>query len=400
MRLVVSGHETPTLAERGVEVVERKGLGHPDTICDALAEQLSVALSRFYVDKFDFILHHNVDKVLLWGGASQPRFGAGEIIAPMELFLAGRATRSVAGIEVPIEEVTLETSRNWFRDNFHALDPQTHIKIHCLVRPGSAELVDLYQRQRRTGVWLANDTSCGVGYAPASALEKTVMAVERHINATSTKARYPALGQDVKVMAIRVADHVDLTIACALIGRYLKDLDDYLEAKRLLHQLAREAATAFWEGEITVAVNTADDPDSGNVYLTVTGTSAEAGDDGQAGRGNRANGLITPYRPMTMESVAGKNPVTHVGKLYNVAARSIAGALVESVEAVTEARCVLVSQIGQPVDQPQIVDIDLRLEAGQTVAGLRPDVERVVVAELQHLETLWRDVIAGTVPLY
>ncbi len=136
------------------------------------------------------------------------------------------------------------------------------------------------------------------------------------------------------------------------------------------------------------------------MYLTVTGTSAEAGDDGQAGRGNRANGLITPYRPMTMESVAGKNPVTHVGKLYNVAARSIAGALVESVEAVTEARCVLVSQIGQPVDQPQIVDIDLRLEAGQTVAGLRPDIEQVVVAELQHLETLWRDVIAGTVPLY
>lgn len=400
MRLVVSGHDTPTLTERGVEVVERKGLGHPDTICDALAEQLSVALSRFYIDKFDFILHHNVDKVLLWGGASRPRFGGGEIIAPIELFLAGRATRSVAGIEVPIEEMTLETSRKWFRDNFHALDSETHIKIHCLVRSGSAELVDLYQRQRRTGVWLANDTSCGVGYAPASALEKTVMTVERHINATSTKARYPELGQDVKVMGIRVADRLDLTVACALIGRYLQDLDDYLEAKRVLQELACEAATAFWDGEITVAVNTADDPGTGNVYLTVTGTSAEAGDDGQAGRGNRANGLITPYRPMTLEAVAGKNPVTHVGKLYNLAARSMAEALVESLDAVTEAHCVLVSQIGQPVNQPQIVDIDLRLEGGQTIAGLRPDVERVAEAELQRLDTLWQDVIAGTVPLY
>ena len=155
MRLVVSSYDTPTLAERGVEVVERKGLGHPDTICDALAERLSVALSRFYIDKFDFILHHNVDKVLLWGGTSRPSFGGGEIIAPMELFFAGRATRSVAGIEVPIEEITLEASRKWFRDNFHALDPETHIKIHCLLRPGSAELVDLYQRQRRTGMWLA-----------------------------------------------------------------------------------------------------------------------------------------------------------------------------------------------------------------------------------------------------
>jgi S-adenosylmethionine synthetase len=28
------------------EAVERKGLGHPDTICDALAESFSRALSR------------------------------------------------------------------------------------------------------------------------------------------------------------------------------------------------------------------------------------------------------------------------------------------------------------------------------------------------------------------
>jgi S-adenosylmethionine synthetase len=383
-----------------VEIVERKGIGHPDTICDALAEQLSVALSRFYIDKFSFILHHNVDKVLLWGGASRPRFGGGEVIMPMELFLAGRATRSVAGIEVPVEDLTMESSHDWFRENFHALDPEAHIKVHCLVRPGSAELVDLYQRQRRTGVWLANDTSCGVGSAPASALERLVIAVERHINASSTKVRYPQLGEDVKVMAIRVADRIDLTIACALIGRYLHNLDDYLEAKRLVQQLARQAASEFWDGEMTVAVNTADDPDTGNVYLTVTGTSAEAGDDGQAGRGNRANGLITPYRPMTVESVAGKNPVTHVGKLYNVAARSMARALVGSLEAVNEARCVLVSQIGQPVNQPQIVDVDLCLKAGQAVAGLRPDVDRVVEAELQRLDTLWRDVIDGAVPLY
>jgi S-adenosylmethionine synthetase len=72
-----------------------------------------------------------------------------------------------------------------------------------------------------------------------------------------------------------------------------------------------------------VVVNAADDLQAGSVYLTVTGTSAEAGDDGEAGRGNRVNGLITPYRPMTMESAAGKNPVTHVGKISNVCASLI-----------------------------------------------------------------------------
>ncbi|HSJ96111.1 MAG TPA: methionine adenosyltransferase, partial [Myxococcota bacterium] len=62
-----------------VEVVERKGLGHPDSICDALAEAFSLALSRFYREHFGRILHHNVDKVLLVGGRAEPAFGGGAV---------------------------------------------------------------------------------------------------------------------------------------------------------------------------------------------------------------------------------------------------------------------------------------------------------------------------------
>ena len=64
--------------------MKRKGLGHPDSVCDALVENLSIALSRFYLERFGVILHHNVDKGLLWGGAAQPAFGGGEIAEPME----------------------------------------------------------------------------------------------------------------------------------------------------------------------------------------------------------------------------------------------------------------------------------------------------------------------------
>jgi S-adenosylmethionine synthetase len=49
------------------EIVERKGLGHPDTICDALAETLSRNLCREHRDRFGTVLHHNVDKALLYG---------------------------------------------------------------------------------------------------------------------------------------------------------------------------------------------------------------------------------------------------------------------------------------------------------------------------------------------
>ncbi|MDH3521479.1 MAG: hypothetical protein OEM49_13570, partial [Myxococcales bacterium] len=72
MELVLSPIDAPAGAAAPVEVVERKGLGHPDTLCDALAEELSRNLSRFYLERFERILHHNVDKALLFGGASQP----------------------------------------------------------------------------------------------------------------------------------------------------------------------------------------------------------------------------------------------------------------------------------------------------------------------------------------
>ena len=34
------------------EIVECKGLGHPDTICDGIAEELSLTLSRHYLAEY------------------------------------------------------------------------------------------------------------------------------------------------------------------------------------------------------------------------------------------------------------------------------------------------------------------------------------------------------------
>ena len=144
--------------------------------------------------------------------------------------------------------------------------------------------------------------------------------------------------------------------------------------------------------EAAAAVNAADVPARGQIYLTVTGTSAEAGDDGEAGRGNRANGLITPYRPMTLESVAGKNPVTHVGKLYNVAARRAAASLVTELPDLTAAEVYLVSRIGAPIAEPSLVE--LRLEAvGEISPTLEWGARDIVAAELRSLDSLWSALI-------
>lgn len=386
--------------DQHVEIVERKGTGHPDTICDALAEELSRTLCRYYLDNFGLVLHHNVDKALLWGGISRTAFGGGEIIEPMEIFLSGRATGEYQGKQVPIHELAEQSCRNWLQANFHALDPSTHVKVHSMIRPGSADLVELYLRQQKTGIALANDTSCGVGYAPLSELELTVLEVERTLNAPEIKQAHPETGEDVKVMGVRNGDHIELTVACAFVDRYIADAADYAQKKAALTRQVEQIAQRVSTRTIRASVNAADDIDSGSLYLTVTGTSAEAGDDGEVGRGNRVNGLIAPYRPMNMEAAAGKNPVTHVGKLYNIVAQQIANTLVKQIEEIAEAYCFMVSRIGAPINEPSIVDVRLALHDGNDLEAIRTPIDDIVRHKLGSMDRIRDDLVSGALSVY
>ncbi len=389
---------TAPSGEPPVEIVEHKGVGHPDTLCDALAERLSVILSRYYLEHFGAVLHHNVDKALLWGGVSRPRFGGGDVLAPMEIYLAGRATREARGATIPVDELAVEGSRRWLAGRMHALDPARHVKIRPLIRPGSSELVEVFLAHAGTGVWLANDTSMGAGYAPLSVLERAVLAVGEALP-TMTGAS-PEIGEDVKVLGLRRGEDIQLTVACAFVDRFVPSLAAYAERRTELARRVAGIAQQVTGREVPVVVNAADDLASGRAYLTVTGTSAEGGDDGQVGRGNRVNGLITPYRPMTLEAAAGKNPVSHVGKLYNVAAHRIAAAIVDAVPLVSYAECRLVSQIGRPVDEPLVVDVAVATGEGITLSEVAPRVEEIARDAVTHIPALWREILQGSVRLF
>jgi S-adenosylmethionine synthetase len=381
--------------EPSVEIVERKGIGHPDTICDALAEQLSVALSRFYLERFGSILHHNVDKVLLRGGRATARFGGGDVLEPIEIYLAGRAISEVGGTRVPIEEIAVETTRSWLGRYLHALDPERHVRVHCLVRPGSLDLTELFARRPGAGAPLANDTSFGVGYAPLSELELLTLELEQRLNDPAFIARHPAHGEDVKIMAVRREAHVSLTVARAFIASHTPSLDEYFAGKEWLSSFVRDAAAKLCT-HADVHVNAADSIDRSSVYLTVTGTSAESGDDGEVGRGNRANGLITPCRPMSLEALCGKNSVTHVGKLYNIVASTIAQNIVESVAGTRSAECYLVSRIGSAIDDPMLAQVRVAMEGDLPTKA----IAEIVRTHLGELPGLWRRIVAGFERLY
>lgn len=371
-----------------VQVAERKGLGHPDTLCDAVAEAAGRALHRAYVARFGRPLHYNVDKALLIGGEARPAFGGGEVLRPFEIVLAGRVTRGIGGVELPVEEIAEAAALGWLRSHLHAVDVGRHVRLSCRFGPGSPDLCALFERARAR----ANDSSVGVGYAPMGKAERAALAVEEALRA----AGRPALGEDTKVLATAVDGRLELTVAVAMVGAHLPSLAAYLAERERVAEIARAVAAPLAEGPVVVRVNAADDPAAGDVYLTVTGTSAESGDDGEVGRGNRVNGIITPMRPMSLEAAAGKNVSSHVGRLYNTVAGLLAADLAAELPGVGEVACCLVSRIGDPVDEPALVLV--RVSGGPSPGEDR--VRALLAARFAALDELREGLLSGRFGAY
>ncbi|MCD6589581.1 methionine adenosyltransferase [Candidatus Woesearchaeota archaeon] len=327
-----------------IELVERKGLGHPDTIADMIAEEFSKELSRRYIEEYGRIMHHNVDKLELVGGAATPRFGGGEITKPVTVFFSGRATM-LKGIS--IEEIAMNSARKVFsRVAPRLLD---HLEFIIKTRPGSPDLVKNFNTGKK--IPRSNDTSYGSGYWPLTTTERIALETERYLQEQHEKHGF--YGTDIKVMANRSRDKLLLTIAIAMLAEKIKDKDEYFSLKEELKREVLEYAKSISNGlKVDAEINTADSKSKNIYYITVSGTSLESGDDGAVGRGNRANGLITPLRHMSLEAYAGKNPVSHVGKIYNLAAIELARKIYEETGSETEV--LLLSQIGKPINKPFI----------------------------------------------
>jgi S-adenosylmethionine synthetase len=359
---------------RPAELCEHKGDGHPDSLCDGAAEAVSQALCRAYLDAYGEVRHHNVDKALLIGGRSRPRFGGGAVETPMRLIIAGCAD------PLPARDQVTELARGAARAYLgrrlrHAPE---RIDIEVAIRPGAAQL----RGTLAAGAPLANDTSFGAAHAPYSRLEQAVLRLSSLLRGAAFRRAFPAAGDDFKVMGRRIGQRMAMTVALAFVDREVAGVDDYFAQKAAMEEwLAERGAPGC-----AIRINTLDARQAGGedgVYLTVTGTSAEQADDGQVGRGNRVNGLITPMRTMSLEAAAGKNPVSHVGKIYNVLALEIARALAAQVPGLREVAVQLLSAIGQPVNQPLLVALGCCLDGASQEA---PAQARLLAIVREHLE--------------
>ncbi|HPX60516.1 MAG TPA: methionine adenosyltransferase [Deltaproteobacteria bacterium] len=398
--VIVEMFKGKSIDEHRVELVERKGTGHPDQICDSVMEAVSLALCREYMARFGRILHHNIDKGLLVAGQVEKRFGGGRVVNPMELVIGDRATNRYGGSEIPVEEIAIEAARTWIGENLRFVDPERHINFKVVLAPGSEELGDIFQRPG--DIYVANDTSAAVGYYPLSPTEKVVLGVERFLNGREFKERFPQTGEDVKVMAGRGGHYLDLTIAMPLLAPFVKSEQAYFEIKSAIHDEIRsftENLAVF--DQLSINYNTLDvrGRGLGGVYLSLLGTSAEDADSGQVGRGNRVNGLISINRPMGSEATAGKNPVSHVGKIYNLLAHRIAREIYQGIEGIKEVYVLMLSRIGSPINRPQIATAQLLLEKGRHVDEISARVEEIFEGEMAGISQFCDALIRGEYPV-
>jgi len=386
------------IEDQRVEIVERKGIGHPDSICDGVAERVSQALAQAYLDRVGTVLHYNTDETQLVAGNAAPAFGGGEVVEPIYLLIVGRATKRYEGTTIPTDTIALEAAREYLSERIPELEFGTDIVVDVKLGEGSGDLKQVFGEDG-VAVPEANDTSYGVGHAPLSETERVVYEAERRLN-TEFAEQNPQLGPDVKIMGKREGDHVDVTVAAAVVDRYVDDIEDYRDTIESIREFVDSVAREHTDRDVSVHVNTADEIDEGSIYLTVTGTSAEQGDDGSVGRGNRANGLITPNRSMSMEATSGKNPVNHIGKIYNLLSTQTAADVVEEVDGIRDLRLRLLSQIGRPIDQPHVADAHVLTEEGVAIGDVEADIEAVVDRNLANVTDITRRVIDGELPTF
>ncbi len=393
--LILQSSRVPS-AEEAVEIVERKGLGHPDTICDAVMESVAVELAQAYLKSCGRVLHFNADKGMLVAGQVACRFGGGAVLAPMRLVMGDRATFEWKKKRIPVKEIAEQTAYKWLRRHLPRIRPIKDLECQVELRPASEELRSVTERSQEA---VANDTSATVGYAPLTPTERLVFQVEQFLNSLAFKKEFPDTGQDVKVLGVRTGRDLTVTVAMPFLAPLIRTESDYFKRKASV----KRALTAFLKrkvgGEISphVFLNVLDQPGFGEAgtYLTLLGTSAEAGDSGEVGRGNRVCGIISLLRPASAEAAPGKNPVAHVGKIYNVLAQVLAEDIYKKVQGLHDVTVWITSQIGRPISLPQAVVVEVTPSRGTALATLRPQIRREVQLAFAHIQPFCKALARG-----
>ena len=360
---------TAPVESQPFEIVERKGVGHPDTLADGVAEAVSIAYARHCLQEFGAVLHHHFDKTLIMGGQANIDFGVGEIVKPFRLVINGRVSSVFGETKINYRELQETAAKEYLRKALPHVDIAKHLEIHSLstsyskspfwYKPRGLEDLPEYTSP------FVNDTSAIVSFWPLSKLERSALEVEKYFYDEIGRPRFAYLGQDVKILALRNGHEVQVTVAVPFISSSTPNKPWYVEKLACIHADLQNILQSIL-GErcsIHTTINAQDydlldvAQERRSCYLTATGSALDYGEEGVVGRGNRARGVRSSLRPNSTDAIHGKNPTFHVGKVYTYFGDQISKAIAE--ELACECSLVLATQNGRPTHAPQSVFIGI-----------------------------------------
>ncbi|MFB5630020.1 MAG: methionine adenosyltransferase [Nitrosopumilaceae archaeon] len=384
----------PTFEKR-FEIVERKGIGHPDTICDLVMNQISIELSKTYLKETGKIQHHNMDKSMLVAGQSENKFGGGNITKPMKLIIGDRATFEVNRKKIPVEELSISIAKKWFEKNLRYVKDE-HIEYQLELGTSSHELRSIFENPKS---FVSNDTSALVGYAPFTKTESAVLETEQYINSEKFKKEFPESGEDAKVMGFRNKNNLEIIIAMAFVDSYVYSEKNYFKRKEEMLQTISEFHKKSSFDKIEISMNNLDviNKGIGGLYLTVLGTSADNADSGEVGRGNMANRVISLSRPAGSEATAGKNPVSHIGKIYNALSFKISEEIQKTLPEIDEVLVWMYNIIGKPVKEPRAVVVQPISNKNLDLSKIESTIKEIVDKNLDNIDQFCMQLSVGKI---
>lgn len=390
------------------EVVETKGKGHPDNICDTLAEKISSNYSKYCIKNYGMILRHMIDKLSILGGGSKVHFGKGEMTAPIKILINGRFTDRYKEEKIDYMNIVINTIKDYFKELFPLLDVEKYLVIvdntHHNEGPGVVynndgttnnerktffEAIDEKDILKHNNFQRCNDTSTTVSYYPMSKLEKTVLNIEKVLNSQEYKNNNPWVGNDIKVMGIKKEQKIEITSCVPLISLYVSDLNNYKNKIKMIKvDIEKIIRKEFPNNELLIFLNTRDNYERNDLYLTAIGSAIESGDEGAVGRGNRSRGIIPFNRNFSMEAPCGKNPVYHTGKLFTAIGDNISKKIFERYDIENVVFCT--TKMGDSIIEPWNISIELNSKVSEEI---KIEIDNLVKEEINNHKTITNDLI-------
>lgn len=312
--------------KNNIEIIERKGLGHPDTLADKLAEECSRVYSNYCIERFGCVLHHNFDKLYIGAGCFRYENGAVNMYQPVKVYLNGRASNVMNVEKIDIDGLLKPVIKKYLASVLPRLDVEHELeininctqntKVHNWFTPESInDIPDAIKV-------FANDTSLCVSHYPFTLCEQIAFYAEQFFwkyNKNYASPKYDDIGQDIKVMVSRIKQDVTLTICLPVYPDKFNSNEEYITILKKYEKLMATYIKKIPDIDrynLKIEINKMANGDY-LFYSLCKGSCIECGEEGIVGRGNNSQGIIPAFRPHTMEAPCGKNERYHTGRVLS-----------------------------------------------------------------------------------